>query len=142
MSVRLLGGTPEAAAEWVRYANIEKGYSIHYWTIGNEPNLFVALMGAETYTVEDLSTQWRAIAEAMLEVDPTIEFVGPDITQYIPLTVDGDNITFDTRSGAPFDAEGNDWLIPFLEANGDLAGVCRAASLSVARRGWRLWGND
>jgi len=120
MSVRLLGGTPEAAAEWVRYANIEKDYDIHYWTIGNEPNLFVALMGAETYTVDDLSTQWRAIAEAMLEVDPTIEFVGPDITQYIPLTVDGDNITFDTRSGAPFDAEGNDWLIPFLEANGDL----------------------
>jgi hypothetical protein len=120
MSVRLLGGTPESAAEWVRYANIEKGYNIRYWSIGNEPNLFVALMGAETYTVEDLSTQWRAIAEAMLEVDPTIELMGPDITQYIPLSMDGDQITFDTRSGAPFDAEGSDWLIPFLEANGDL----------------------
>ena len=119
-SVRLLDGTPEAAAEWVRYANIEKGYNIRYWSIGNEPNLFVALMGAETYTVDDLSTQWRAIAEAMLEVDPTIQFVGPDITQYVPLSIDGNNITFDLRSGTPLDAEGNDWLIPFLEANGDL----------------------
>ncbi len=119
-SVRLLDGTPEAAAEWVRYANIEKGYNIRYWSIGNEPNLFVALMGAETYTVDDLSTQWRAIAEAMLEVDPTIQFIGPDITQYVPLSIEGDNITFDLRSGTPLDAEGNDWLIPFLEANGDL----------------------
>lgn len=29
-------GTPEEAAEWVRYANIEKGYGVKYWEIGNE----------------------------------------------------------------------------------------------------------
>jgi len=120
MSARLLFGTPEVAAELVRYSNIEKGYNVHYWSIGNEPNLFVNAPGVDSYNVDDLIRDWRIIAEAMLAVDPTIEFVGPDITQYIPLTVDGDQITYNTRSGAPFDAEGNEWLIPFLEANGDL----------------------
>ncbi len=30
------GGDPAEAADWVRYANIEKGWNIHYWEIGNE----------------------------------------------------------------------------------------------------------
>jgi hypothetical protein len=29
-------GTPEEAAAWVRYANVERGYGILYWEIGNE----------------------------------------------------------------------------------------------------------
>lgn len=122
-SVRLLGGTPEQAAEWVRYANIEKGYDIRYWSIGNEPNLFVALMGAETYTADDLAREWRAIAEAMLEVDPDIMLVGPDITQYVVLNADDmDNLEYlpPSQGGTPLDAEGNDWLEAFLRMNSDL----------------------
>jgi len=38
INIRMPGGTPEQAAELVRYANIEKGYDIRYWSIGNEPN--------------------------------------------------------------------------------------------------------
>ncbi len=38
--MRLLDGTPEKAAELVRYTNIEKKYGVVYWSIGNEPNLF------------------------------------------------------------------------------------------------------
>lgn len=30
------GGDPAEAADWVRYANIEKQWKIHYWEIGNE----------------------------------------------------------------------------------------------------------
>ncbi len=30
------GGDPAEAADWVRYANKEKGWKIHYWEIGNE----------------------------------------------------------------------------------------------------------
>ncbi len=116
----MLGGTPEKAAELVRYANVEKGYNIHYWSIGNEPNLFVALMGAETYTVEDLSRDWRAIADAMLAVDPTIEFVGPDITGYVPLTTDPVTFLPGSEGGLALDAQGNDWLTTFLRENGDL----------------------
>ena len=120
VTVRLLGGTPEGAAELVRYANVEKGYNIRYWSIGNEPNLFVALMGAEHYTVEDLSRDWRTIAEAMLAVDPTIQFVGPDITGYVPLSLDPLTFLANSKGGLALDAEGSDWLIPFLKANGDL----------------------
>jgi hypothetical protein len=40
ISVRLHGGTPEAAAELVRYTNIEQGYAVRYWSIGNEPSLY------------------------------------------------------------------------------------------------------
>ena len=29
-------GTPEEAADWVRYANVTKGYGVKYWEIGNE----------------------------------------------------------------------------------------------------------
>lgn len=32
----------EMAADMVRYANIEKGYNIKYWEIGNEPEFFAS----------------------------------------------------------------------------------------------------
>ncbi len=125
MSVRLLDGTPEAAAELVRYANLEKGYNIRYWSIGNEPNLFQSLLGAERYTTEELVVQWRAIAEAMLEVDPEIILVGPDITGYVPLTVAGETATHvqPSNGGNALDAEGRDWMVEFLRANGDLVDI-------------------
>lgn len=37
ISVRVPGGTPERAAEIVRYVNLTKGYGVRYWNIGNEP---------------------------------------------------------------------------------------------------------
>ena len=104
--VRLENGTPEQAAELVRYTNIEKEYNVRYWSIGNEPNLF------DDYTTEDLNTQWRAIAEAMLAVDPDILLVGPDISQWAGIPeVD------------PRDPEGRDWMREFLLANGDLVDI-------------------
>jgi hypothetical protein len=126
MTVRLLGGTPEDAAEIVEYANVEKDYNIRYWHIGNEPNLFEALMNVDSFTTEDLNQQWRAIAEAMLAVDPNIILVGPDITQYVPLKYEmGGDIEYleGSLGGAPRDHDGRDWLQEFLRANGDLLGV-------------------
>jgi alpha-L-arabinofuranosidase len=29
-------GTPKEAADWVKYANVDKGYGVKYWEIGNE----------------------------------------------------------------------------------------------------------
>ncbi len=104
--VRLENGTPEAAAALVRYTNLEKGYGVRYWMIGNEPNLF------DDYTTEDLNREWRAIAEAMLAVDPDIILMGPDISQYTG-----------EPSVDPRDPEGRDWLREFLRANGDLVDI-------------------
>lgn len=106
ISARLEDGTPEQAAELVRYVNIEKGYGVRYWSVGNEPNLFA------NYTVDDLNREWRPIVEAMLAVDPSIQIVAPDLSQY----------TGDAAFG-PFDANGKDWLREFLLANGDLVDV-------------------
>jgi alpha-L-arabinofuranosidase len=36
ITVNYGSGTPEEAAEWVRYSNITKGYGFRYWEIGNE----------------------------------------------------------------------------------------------------------
>jgi alpha-L-arabinofuranosidase len=125
VTVRLLDGTPEDAAKWVEYANVKKGYNIRYWSIGNEPNFFVAVLDAPSYTTEDLNKQWRAIAEAMLAVDPTITLVGPDISQYVVLNAEPGNIQYlqGDGGGDPTDDLGKDWMQEFLKANGDLIGI-------------------
>jgi len=104
--VRLLNGTPEKAAELVRYANVKMGYNIRYWSIGNEPNLF------KDYTVEQFNKDWRPIAEAMLKVDPKIILTGPEVSQYPPTTDPSD-----------YQAPLREWVRQFLKVNGDLVGL-------------------
>lgn len=104
--VRLENGTPEAAAELVRYTNIENDYNVTYWYIGNEPNLF------DDYTVAEMVVQWRAIAEAMRAVDPNIILIGPELSQW-----NG------TPQIDPVDPDGVDWLRGFLQANGDIVDI-------------------
>lgn len=107
--VRLRGGTPEAAAALVRYTNIEKGYNVRYWSIGNEPNIYPE---AERYDTAEYNIAWRSIAEAMEAVDPTILLVGPNVTGY----------TGNPRTD-PKDEEGRDWMREFLLANGDMVDI-------------------
>ncbi|MEM9950060.1 MAG: hypothetical protein AAF846_00560 [Chloroflexota bacterium] len=106
ISVNLERSTPEEAAETVRMANIDNDYDITYWSIGNEPNLF------DDYSTEQHNREWREFAEAMLAVDPDIQFIGPDISQYRA------NPTLD-----PKDDEGLLYLDEFLKANGDMVDV-------------------
>lgn len=106
ISVRLENGTPEQAAELVRLVNIEGDHPVQYWSIGNEPNLF------DNYDTVQHNEEWRAIAEAMLEVDPSILLMGPDTSQF---TADFAN--------NPKDAAGRDWVVEFLQANGDLVDI-------------------
>ena len=113
ISVRLLGGDPETAAELVRYTNVEKKYGVTYWSIGNEPSIYTQLGQADyDYTVDNLNKDWRAIAEAMKEADPTIKLIGPEIHQWN----DGPETT-------PKDSAGRDWMTEFLKDNGDLLDV-------------------
>jgi hypothetical protein len=115
--VRLLDGTPEQAAEMVRYTNVEKKYNVQYWSIGNEPTLFDAelKLRGDSYSIERFNKEWRAFAEAMRKVDPTIKLVGPEIHQF----------SFDPTPDATtnFTQREEDWLIQFLKANGDLVDV-------------------
>jgi hypothetical protein len=115
--VRLLDGTPEQAAEMVRYTNVEKKYNVQYWSIGNEPTLFDAelKLRGDSYDTERFNQEWRTFAEAMKKVDLNIKLVGPEINQF----------SYDPSPGATtnFGQRDEDWLIEFLKANGDLVDV-------------------
>ncbi|MGC5051524.1 cellulose binding domain-containing protein [Micromonospora sp. DT48] len=78
-------GTAEEAAEWVRYANVTKGYDARYWTVGNE-NYGNGHYGAswEADHHPDKSATYYAnlvveYADAMKAVDPSIK-VGAVLT--------------------------------------------------------------
>ncbi|GAA1824406.1 ricin-type beta-trefoil lectin domain protein [Luedemannella flava] len=72
-------GTPQEAADWVRYANITKGYGIKYWEIGNEVygnGLYGATWENDTHeskTATTYATNLVQFAQAMKAVDPTIK---------------------------------------------------------------------
>ena len=113
ISVRMLNGKPETAADLVHYTNIEKKYDVTYWSIGNEPSIYTQLNQADyDYTTEHLNRDWRALALAMKEADSTIKLMGPEIHQW--------NNSFETT---PKDSAGRDWMTEFLKANGDLVDV-------------------
>ena len=112
ISVRLLGGTPAAAVGLVRYANIEMGYKIRYWSIGNEPDLYEGRPNVDYDTLR-FNQEWRSIAIAMKAVDPTILLLGPELSG-------GYTSNFATN---PKDTAGRDWMTEFLKANGDMVDI-------------------
>ena len=111
-TVRLLDGTPEQAAEMVRYTNLEKQYGVVYWAIGNEPTLFADELNVGNYDTKRFNEEWRAFALAMKAVDPTIQLIGPEIHQYSA-----------DPNVQPKDANGLNWMDEFLKTNGDLVDV-------------------
>ena len=60
----------ETAREWVRYANVTKGYNVRYWEIGNESY-------SDTYngsaTAEDYARDLIEFSQVMKAVDPSIQ---------------------------------------------------------------------
>jgi hypothetical protein len=111
ISVALKNGSPEMAAQLVRYANLEQRYHIEYWSIGNEPTLYERDTG-EPYDTVRFNQEWRAIALAMKAVDPTIKLMGPELHQW------GTSAESTLR-----DSSGRDWMVEFLKENGDLVDV-------------------
>jgi len=74
-------GTPEMAAEWVRWANIQNKWNVKYWEIGNELNgeweAGHIRPDGSTMTAEKYAEIFTAFAKAMKAVDPTIKVGGP-----------------------------------------------------------------
>lgn len=78
-------GTPQEAADWVRHANITKGYGVKYWEIGNE--LYGNGHYGSKWEADDhpdkspagYARETVAFAQAMKAVDPTIK-VGAVLT--------------------------------------------------------------
>jgi hypothetical protein len=72
-------GTAAEAADWVRYANITKGYQAKYWTIGNENygnGHYGSAWEADNHadkSPKEYAANVVAYAAAMKAVDPTIK---------------------------------------------------------------------
>ncbi|MFR9778607.1 cellulose binding domain-containing protein [Micromonospora sp. MS34] len=78
-------GTPAEAADWVRYANVTKGYGAKYWTVGNENygnGLYGSAWEADDHPDKSATRYAELVveyAEAMKAVDPTVQ-VGAVLT--------------------------------------------------------------
>ncbi len=78
-------GTPAEAADWVRYANVTKGYDARYWTIGNENygnGHYGSAWEADDHPDKSATQYARLVveyADAMKAVDPSIK-VGAVLT--------------------------------------------------------------
>lgn len=64
------------AAQWVRYFNIQKGYNVKYWEIGNE-NYGSWVAGANVDGILTTGTMYgeafRVFADSMKQADPSIQ---------------------------------------------------------------------
>ncbi|WP_433550188.1 cellulose binding domain-containing protein [Micromonospora zamorensis] len=78
-------GTPAEAADWVRYANVTKGYGARYWTVGNENygnGHYGSAWEADDHPDKSATQYARLVveyADAMKAVDPSIK-VGAVLT--------------------------------------------------------------
>jgi len=81
VTVNAGSGTPQMAAEWVRWANQVMGFNVRYWEIGNELDgqweLGHFLPDGSRMTGEVYAQRYITFAEAMKAVDPTIKIGGP-----------------------------------------------------------------
>lgn len=89
----------EGAAKWVHYANVEKGYKIRFWVVGDEPDLGVK--GVDGYTAYDYVNDFRIIYDAMKREDPAVIILGPEVAR-------------------KYTKDEDDWITPFLRYDGDI----------------------
>ncbi|MFI1068460.1 cellulose-binding protein [Streptomyces puniciscabiei] len=72
-------GTPQEAADWVKYANVDKHYGVKYWEIGNEipgNGHYGSKWEADTHADKSptaYANNLVAYAKAMKAVDPTVK---------------------------------------------------------------------
>jgi hypothetical protein len=100
ITINFYTGTTQEAADWVYYANINKGYNIKHWEIGNE-NAGTWEAGGPSLP-EAYARRYILFYDAMLAVDPTINVV----PQFNSIT-DPCNVTMNASNNPA----GNDYYI-------------------------------
>ncbi|MBM9503390.1 cellulose binding domain-containing protein [Actinacidiphila acididurans] len=109
-------GTPQEAADWVRYANITKGYGAKYWEVGNE------LYGNGHYgsgweTDQHADTSPTAYAHNVLDFVSSMKAVDPTVKVGAVLTMPGN-----WPDGVMAGGESADWnhtVIPIIAGKAD-----------------------
>lgn len=79
----------DEAANWVRYANIEKGYGIKFWEFGNEVFAYVPSKHI-TVKAADYARHYKAMKKILRAIDPTIQ-LGAAMHHKLHFTAKGDN---------------------------------------------------
>src|SRR5262245_8764691 len=97
IEVRLRGGTPEKAAAAVVYANFTRKYGARFWEVGNEPDLYMKRRSEPDFSPSWYAEQFRAYAQAMKGVDPSIKVFGPVLSNKL-----------------------DEWMRPFITECGDI----------------------
>lgn len=105
-------GTPEEAAAWVRYANVEKKYGIRRWHVGNEVD--GTWEDGGPVDPAQYVVRYAQFARAMKAVDPTIEIYGPGTFSVEFIAPPGGKVR---RSGRADDLT---WMESFLARIGDI----------------------
>lgn len=98
-------GTPEEAAAWVRYANVQKKLGIRYWQVGNE--LDGAWEEGGPVDARQYAAKFLAYAKAMKAVDPSILVLGPVMS------------TMDFANAASGQLDGTTWTEEVLRLVGE-----------------------
>src|SRR6476659_5054158 len=98
VEVQLRGGTPEQAANSVRYANLQKKYGARCWEVGNEPDLYPHRVAQPNFGPAWYNERFRAYAQAMKAEDPSIKLFGPVLSNKL-----------------------DEWMRPFISECGDIA---------------------
>src|SRR4051812_45566332 len=81
-------GTSQEAADWVRYANVTKGYGAKYWEIGNE-NYGNGYYGADWEADNHASKSPTTYAQNVVEYSTAMKAVDPTIKNGAVLTLPG-----------------------------------------------------
>ena len=105
IGINVKRGNPSAAADLVRYLNVDHHDGVHWFYVGNEPDLGDGFASSPSTYADQLV----AFADAMLAVDPSIGIVGPEMM---------------TGADACGFQGSMDWMTPILaRAGGRIAGI-------------------
>ncbi|NUP42987.1 MAG: alpha-L-arabinofuranosidase [Streptomyces sp.] len=109
-------GTPQEAADWVRYANVTKGYGARFWEVGNE--LYGnGHYGADWETDQHADTSPSAYAHNVLDYVSAMKAVDPTVKVGAVLTMPGN-----WPDGVMASGESSDWnhtVIPVVAGKAD-----------------------
>ena len=111
-------GTPQEAADWVRYANVTKGYHDQYWEIGNEV-MGNGYYGADWEIDEHASKSPTTYAENFVQYAQAMKAVDPTIKIGVVLTMPGN-----WPDGVVASGDSKDWnqtVLPIVGPYADFA---------------------
>gem|GEM_PF-2975310 len=99
IAINLKRGTPAAAADLLKYLNVDKKYGVKYLQLGNEPDLTDGIIPSP----EAYAAKLTQFVDALKAIDPNVRIVGPEL-----LTGAHVGGIHGTR----------DWMTPILQAVG------------------------